>query len=103
MASLNFFKFVYFWLCWIFDFLRWLLLLWNMGSRVHGLESLWCRGLSSPVACGILIPRPEIEPTFAAWQGGFLTTGPSGKCLWHHFLIKQNEQNQIGNNLTMTY
>ena len=29
------------------------------------------RGLSCPVACGILVPRPEIEPTSPALEGRF--------------------------------
>ena len=33
----------------------------------------------------ILDPRPEIEPESPAVQGGFLTTGPPGKCLTKHF------------------
>ena len=37
-----------------------------------------CR-LSCSVARGILVPRPRIEPTFPALQGGFLTPGPPGK------------------------
>ena len=36
-------------------------------------------GLSCPSACGILIPQPGIEPVSPALEGGFLTTGPSGK------------------------
>ena len=39
-------------------------------------------GLSCPVACGILVPRPGIEPTSLALEGGFLTTGPPGKSLF---------------------
>ena len=35
--------------------------------------------LSGPKACGILVPRPGIEPTSFALEGGFLTTGPPGK------------------------
>ena len=38
-------------------------------------------GLSCPVACGILVPRPGIEPVSPALQDGFLTTGPPGKSL----------------------
>ena len=34
---------------------------------------------SCPMACGILVPRPGIEPTSPALEGGFLTTGPPGK------------------------
>ena len=37
-----------------------------------------CR-LSCPVACGILVPLPGIEPMSPALQGRFLTTGPPGK------------------------
>ena len=33
-------------------------------------------GLSCPVACGILVPLPEIEPASPALEGRFLTTGP---------------------------
>ena len=36
-------------------------------------------GLCCPAACGILVPRPGIEPASPAWEGGFLTTGPPGK------------------------
>ena len=31
-----------------------------------------------PLACGILVPRPGIEPAFPSLQGGFLTTGHLG-------------------------
>ena len=37
------------------------------------------RGLSCPAACGILVPRPGIEPVFPELEGGFFTTGPPGK------------------------
>ena len=37
------------------------------------------RGLICPVACEILVPRPGIEPSSTALEGGFLTTGPPGK------------------------
>ena len=36
-------------------------------------------GLSCPVAYEILVPRPGIEPTSPALEGGFLTTGPPRK------------------------
>ena len=39
------------------------------------------RGLSCPKACGILVPRPGIEPASPALEGGFFTTGPPGKSL----------------------
>ena len=38
-------------------------------------------GLSSPAACGILVPRPGIKPASPALEAGFLTTGPAGKSL----------------------
>ena len=38
-------------------------------------------GLSCPAACGILVPRPGIEPTSPALKGEFFTTGPWGKSL----------------------
>ena len=31
------------------------------------------------LACGILVPPPEIKPTSSALAGGCLTTGPPGK------------------------
>ena len=45
-----------------------------------------CR-LSCPTACGILVPRPGIEPASPALEGGFLTTGPPGKSPHPHFII----------------
>ena len=38
-------------------------------------------GLSCPVAWGILVPRPGIEPVSLALEGGFLATGSPGKSL----------------------
>ena len=35
--------------------------------------------LSCSAECGILVPRPGIEPLSLALQSGFLTTGPPGK------------------------
>ena len=62
--------------------------LWHTGSAVvtHGLQGTQTsvavtRGLSCSVECGILVPRPEIEPPSPALQGGFLATGPPGKSL----------------------
>ena len=37
--------------------------------------------LSRSTECRVLVPRPGIEPTSPALQGGFLTTGPPGKSL----------------------
>ena len=33
------------------------------------------------MACGILVPQPEIEPKFPTLEGAFLTTAPPGKFL----------------------
>ena len=35
--------------------------------------------LSFNEACGVLAPRPGIDPEFPALQEGFLTTGPPGR------------------------
>ena len=47
---------------------------------------MWCtgsvvvaHGLICPAACGILVPRPGIEPASSALEGGFLAAGPLGK------------------------
>ena len=37
------------------------------------------RVLSCPVAYGILVPQPGIEPESPELEGGVLTTGPPGK------------------------
>ena len=65
--------------------------LWSMGSREHGLSSC-------PVARGILVPWPGIEPPSLALEGGVLTTGPPGessfsKSLWS---LKGTWANNIG-------
>ena len=44
------------------------------------------RALSCPEACGILVPRPRIEPASPALEGGFLPTGPPGKFQYHCLL-----------------
>ena len=33
-------------------------------------------GLRSPAVCGVLVPRPGIEPVSPALDGRFLTSGP---------------------------
>ena len=38
--------------------------------------------LSCPVACGILVPGPGIEPVSPALAGRLLTTGQPGKLLF---------------------
>ena len=52
----------------------------------HGLWDTWAsvvvaRGLSCPVACGILDSGQRIEPMSPALARGFLTTGPPGSFL----------------------
>ena len=42
----------------------------------YGLQQVWRVDL---VACGILFPRPGIEPTSPALHGVVLTTGPPQK------------------------
>ena len=44
--------------------------------------------LSFPTACGILVPRPGIEPMYPALAGGFLMTGPLGKSLHKNSRIR---------------
>ena len=65
------------------------LLLWSVGSRAHRLSRLnscgtlaslvAVHGRSCPMACGILVTQPGIEPASLALEGRFLTTGPPGK------------------------
>ena len=58
-------------------------------SSTRALEcvgSVKARGLSCPVACEILVPRPGIKPRSPALEGEFVTTGPPGKpLLWGIF------------------
>ena len=56
---------------------------------LHGCEQaslVVVHGLSRRVACGVLVPRPGIEPVPSALAGGLLTNGPPGKSLQHIFL-----------------
>ena len=47
--------------------------------------TLW---FSCPEACGVLVPRPVIEPSSAALEGAFLTIGLPGKSRkWIAFLV----------------
>ena len=53
--------------------------------------------VSCSAACGILVPRPGIEPESPALQDRFLTTGPPGKSL-NYLQIKSdyvNENNKV--------
>ena len=58
--------------------------MWLMSSVVTA-----CR-FSCSVACGILVPQPEIEPMSPELQGRFLTTGPPGKSLLLTYFNKSN-------------
>ena len=69
-----------------------------MGPVVCGMQALSlrrtssvvvARRLSCPVACGILVPRPGIEPASLALEGGFSTTGPPAKSQEYFFCISQ--------------
>ena len=44
-------------------------------------------GLSCSMACGILVPRPGIEPMSSALQGGFSTTGYQWKSPCANFCV----------------
>ena len=50
-------------------------------SRASAGSVVVARGLSCPLAHGILVPQPAIEPGSPALEAGFLTTGPPGKSL----------------------
>ena len=57
-----------------------LLLLWSMGSRVHGLLWLRLTGLAAPRHVD---PQgPGIGPVSPALAGGSLTTGLPGRSMW---------------------
>ena len=42
-------------------------------------------GLGCPVACGILLPQPGIEPMSPALEDELLTTGLTGRSLYSIF------------------
>ena len=57
-----------------------------LGCSVWASLYLWLRdpvvaerGLSCPVACGILVPQPGIQPGSPDLEGGFQTAGPPVK------------------------
>jgi len=58
-------------------------LLFYFGCTVSSLQCLDClvaaHGLSCPVSCGILVPRPGIKPLSLALKGGLPTTRPPQK------------------------
>ena len=59
-----------------------LLVLWHTGffSLQCASSLVAMHGFCCPMACGILVPPPGIEPMSPTLQGRFLTTGPPGKC-----------------------
>ena len=69
--------------------LRWLLLLWNTGSRHAGFSNCGSQALERRLSsCGARawllrgmwnLPGPELEPVSPALAGGVLTTAPPGK------------------------
>ena len=56
-------------------------------SLKHASSIVVVRSLSCPVACGILVPRPGIEPASLPLEGRFFTTGPTGKSPLLLFLV----------------
>ena len=75
--------FLFFWLFWVFIAVCGLLVVGFSLVVVCGLQSAWVQLFSCPVACGILVPPPGIEPASPALEGRFLTTGPPGKSLYN--------------------
>ena len=69
------------WLPWVLDVARGVLTV--PGGTIFSLQCadslVVMRRFSCPAAWGILVPRPEMEPTSPALEGRFLTTGPPGK------------------------
>ena len=68
----------------------------RVGSVFCGMRALLLRcassvvvahTLSCPATCGILVPRPGVEPASPALEGGFLTTGPPGRT---HIIYSKN-------------
>ena len=85
--------YILFWLPWVFlaacglsligvhmGFSRGIWALEHVGSVVgiRGLSLVVVQGFSGPVACGILVPRPGIEPASLTVRGRASTTGPPG-------------------------
>ena len=73
-------------------YLRWVLVAAHRPFSC-GAWTLECTGFRSSgtqaycsVACGILVPRPGIQPASPALPGGFLTIGPLGKSRVFNFL-----------------
>ena len=78
--------FIYFWLHWVlvavhvlFVAACRLLSRYDAGVTDRVGSVVAAHGLSCTAACGILVPRPGIEPVSPALEGGFFTTAPPGK------------------------
>ena len=65
-----------------------------LGAQASVVEA---HGLSCPTACGVLVPRPGIEPMSSALAGGCLTTGPQGSpgfVFLHRTVVKKQSYGQ---------
>ena len=70
------------WMLVVFFFKSLILFFGCVGSWFQCTGSVVAHWLSCPKACGILVPQPGMEPESSALEGGFVTTGPSGKSLF---------------------
>ena len=53
-----------------------------VAQRLRIVVCMLMQGLSCPMACGILLPQPGIEPMSPATEGRFPTSGLPGKSPW---------------------
>ena len=77
----NIYLFIYFWLHRVLVVAQGLVSSCGTQAPEQAGSVVGACGLSCPVTCGILVPRPGMEPTCPLLEGGFLTTGPPGKSL----------------------
>ena len=66
---------------------------------LSGCEGLWPRY----AACGILVPRPGMEPVPLQWKHGVLTTGPPGKSLKVYLTESLRFNNNASRAITSSY
>ena len=78
-------SFNFFFLLKIFLFLTWTIFKVLIEFVCYNIASVLFR-FFGPEACGVLAPRPGIEPAPAALEGEVLTTGPPGKSPSFNFL-----------------
>ena len=79
--------FVFFWLCWVgtsygtraLRFCARASLSCSMWAPEHVTSVVVAGGLSWPVARGISVPWPRIQPVSSAWEARFVTTGSPRK------------------------